>query len=261
MQFEINNLSGENIILFSSDKYFSKKAIVDFCPKLRDLLNDINNDSWIKSVDHSKLRNLIFALKANLQPMLKFENVVLQNNSHVMENLWMLPKYIYALSIKLFAGKITLNYSMHDIGNLFAEKMNGESTNIKLTLQGNNASKQSKKVNDSIASTLTEFQPNPENIEPADINIQAKLQDNAYDYTDSNDAMNQMYASGYEDGSDSLPIFAIILAFVIIIIAIIAVGIIIFYIYSSFKKNNTNVNVTNHVTEKVHKEEINEMII
>lgn len=268
MQFNIQNLTGDNILLFTSNNYFDKDSLINFVPNLIPLLNDINNDNWIESVSKDKVQQLISALKTNLAPMLEFVGVLLNNASKIMQNLWQLPNYLYSIGITTaplqsydLRGKIsaavadgvTLNINAYDIKNRFANL----AANMKLVLSSTNISERIATFTDNLAKVLAdEFNTDDTVEEPADVTIDAGTDDNTVKYITNNTAINYAYNNGFFEGSNSVPLTSIIILFVIIIVIIVAVCLIALWLFSVFKKNNfsTNVNVNNIKPEKEHPE-------
>lgn len=103
MELKITNFSGDNILLFESDKLYDNKMLFKSIPNLSKTLNRINNFSWTdtfaENIDADKIKNLIMKIKNSFQPLLKFLSFVLVEDSYTLNNLWNLPKYIYVISI------------------------------------------------------------------------------------------------------------------------------------------------------------------
>ncbi len=250
MQFNIENISGENLLVFASDVKLDGSKIINYIPNLPQILNDINKDNWVKSVNADKINNLIAKIKTGLTPLLNFVGVILDGDIKSVDNVWTLPGRLYTIGIvpallkKLdIRGKITkvqegitLNINSVDIKSKIATN---QGSNIKLVLES--GYKPVKKFTEMLKNVLQPYSSDDVG-EPADMTVVAVIAYNIYRYViDSGD--HTTYDTGYVEGYNSAPLGAIIIFFVIVIFFIIGIALIAIWLVNIFKKNDVNVSV------------------
>jgi hypothetical protein len=264
MQFNIENRSGENLVLLASDNFFDKESLIAYMNGLDQLLNDINKDNWVESVDPAKINALLANIKEALSPMLAYIGVLLDEEVRTLDNVWQLPKFLYAISIvpaKLrsldvranvaaLKDGVTLNFNTLDIG----AKMTNIANN-RLVIDNNTGyvDRFTQVLKDAISSSYS----SPDLSEPSDNVIHTLLDSNLHDYI-INTGQFENYSYGYSDGYNSVPLATIILFFTVVIIIIVVVAIIVIWLVNIFKKNNVNVHVTG---SKIEPEALPEIVI